>query len=126
MKKLIRPASILFCFLIVVIFFLAGMYLAKLVGAAKSQGLAGGAIVLFYGLVSAVIAFIVALVMVYQVRHGTIVKANWVFGIIFLLLVSLLAYRIKTLDKNEEPVNDYPKKPTSPVPDNQSLFSYNE
>lgn len=126
MKKLIKPASLLLCFFSVIIFFLAGMYLARIVGAGKNQGLAGGAIVLFYGLVSAVVAFIFALVMAYHISHRVIVKINWVLGIVFFILVFLFVNRIKNLDKKEEPVNDYPKKITAPAPENISLVSYSE
>ena len=61
MKKLFKPASLLLYFLTILSFFLAGFLYAALTGAGKGQGLAGGAIVLGYGVLSAGVAFVISI-----------------------------------------------------------------
>ncbi len=92
MKKLVKPASLLFYILIVILFFFIGLYVAKLVDAGKGQMLAGGAIVLFYGLISAGLAFVLALFVAYAVKHSTLVRMNKIFGVLFFILVCIIAY----------------------------------
>ena len=115
MKKLFNPASLLFYFLVVIVFFFIGLFFAKLVGAGKEQMLAGGAIVLFYGLVSAGIAFSLALFVAYTVKHHRLIKFNKVLGVLFLVLILLTAYKVITREKKEDPVKDTPKKTTASI-----------
>jgi len=115
MKKLLKPASLLFYFLMVIVFFFIGLYLAKLVGAGKGQMLAGGATVLFYGLVSSGIAFTLALFVAHGVNHNTLIKFNKVLGVLFFLIVSITAYKVITREKKEDPVKDHPKETTAPA-----------
>lgn len=115
MKKLIKPASLVFYLLIVLVFFFVGMYVAKLVGAGKNQMLAGGAIVLFYGIASAGIAFILAIPLVYRVEHTTIVRINKILGILFFLLIFYTTYKLVTRTKEEAPVEEHSKKTTATV-----------
>ena len=110
MKKLLKPASLLFYFLMVVVFFIIGLYVAKLAGAGKNQMLAGGAIVLFYGLVSSGIAFLLALFVAHGVKHNSVIKFNKILAILFFLLVSITAYKVMAREKKEDPVKVYPKK----------------
>ena len=89
MKKLIRPYSFLFYFLVVIVFFFLGVIYAGIIDAAKNQGLAGGAIVLGYGVISAFFAFLVSLFAVYKLPSKVIIKYN---KILVLIVVGLLAY----------------------------------
>jgi len=124
MKKLFKPASLLFYFLMVIVFFFIGLYLAKLVGAGKGQMLAGGAIVLFYGLVSAGIAFTLALFVAHGVKHSTLIKFNKVLGVLFFLIVSITAYKVITREKKEDPVKDHPKKTSAPAQKEIAMVAY--
>ncbi|MGB4838353.1 MAG: hypothetical protein WBP08_05095 [Saprospiraceae bacterium] len=124
MKRLITPASILFSFLMVIVFFLLGIYVSKLVGADKNQMLAGGAIVLFYGLVSSGIAFILSLFIAYKVNQNTLINFNKALGVLFFLLVSITAYNYITREKKEDPATGYPNKTTSPVNNNITTIAY--
>jgi energy-coupling factor transporter transmembrane protein EcfT len=99
----------------VIVFFFVGLFFAKLVGAGKNQMLACGAIVLFYGLVSAGIAFTIALFITYTLKHHTLIKFNKVLGLLFIVLAFLIAYKVITREKKEEPVNNYPKKTSAPA-----------
>lgn len=92
MKKLIKPASLLFYCLIIILFFFIGLYVAKLVDAGKGQMLAGGAIVLFYGLVSAGLAFVLALFVAFGVKHSTLIRINKIVGTLFFILVCVITY----------------------------------
>ncbi len=92
MKKLLKPASLLFYFLVIIVFFFVGLYIAKLLDVGKGQMLAGGAIVLFYGLVSAGLAFVLALFVAYAVKHSTLIKINKIIGILFFTLVCIITY----------------------------------
>lgn len=123
MNKLFKPANFLFYFLSIIVFFVVGLYVAKLVGAGKGQMLAGGAIVLFYGLVSSVIAFILALIVANNVNHKTIIAINKILGLVFFLLVCLITYKIITRDKKEDPVKELPKKTTAPAVNEISMLT---
>ncbi len=123
MKNLIKPASLLFYFFSVIVFFFIGIYVAKLVGAGKNQMLAGGAIVLFYGVVVAGIAFILSLFIASKVKLSIVIKINKILGILFLLLVCFTAYKFITREKTEEPVKEYPKKTTAPAANEISMLN---
>lgn len=58
--------------------FLIGVLLVGITGAAKNQGLAGGAIVLGYGIIGAGIGLILSLILVSKLDGKIIVRANWV------------------------------------------------
>lgn len=123
MKKLLKPASLLFYLLMVIVFFFIGIYVAKIVGAGNNQMLAGGAIVFFYGLVSTGIAFILALFLAYTVEHPLLIKFNKGLGVLFFLLVCLTAYNFITREKKEDPQKDYPRKTSAPA-SNDIYFTY--
>lgn len=106
------------------VFFLIGIYFAKLVGAGENQMLAGGAIIFFYGLVSAGMAFILALFIAYGVRHSTLIKLNKVLGAFFFLLICITAYKFVAREKKEDPAKDYPKKTTAPANKITALFTH--
>jgi hypothetical protein len=115
MNKLIKPASLLLYLLTIIVFFVGGLFVSKFLGAGKGQMLAGGAIVLFYGLVTAGLAFIASLFVVRSLSHLTVVKINKVLGAIFIILASVVAYKISTREKNDEPIDNPAPKPTAPV-----------
>ena len=89
MKKLLKPAIFLLAFLALICFFLIGLVIAKLTAAAEGQGLAGGAIVLFYGLVSALIGLIAAIALGYFLPLKRIKQLNLV---VFILALVVFAY----------------------------------
>ena len=112
MKRMFKPYSILFYFFVVIVFFIAGVYFAGITGAAEGQGLAGAAIVLGYGVITAFVALILSLILVYYVEREIIVKANKVLGVIFLIFAAITAYRIITMERVES--GSGPGSPTSP------------
>lgn len=99
MKKLIKPASLLLYLLSLLAFFFAGVYYAVITEAAKDQGLAGGAIVLGYGVMFGFFAFVIALFVAYYATHKTIVIANRILAIIVVIFITVSVYRHMTNQK---------------------------
>lgn len=96
MKSNFKPASILFYFLSALLFFLLGTVLAGIAGAGKNQGLAGGAIVLGYGVMAGFFALIAAVVTVGFVKESRVKLFNKILAVIFILLIIIIFYRFQT------------------------------
>ena len=128
MKKLFTPKSLLLYVLTILVFLIGGSIVAALTGAGKNQGLAGGAIVLFYGVISAFIALIISLFIAYKANDKTIVAINKTLGVICLIIVSYIVYKQITVDdKKENPVKEVkPHKPTAPAAILFKTISYEE
>ncbi len=120
MKNFLKPSSIVFYFLSVILVFLIMMVISAVTGAAKGQGLAGPAIILGNGLIGGFIAFVIAITVVNFLNEKVVVLLNKIFGAVFLLLVALFVYRFITRDQpNDEPENPERKlkqKTTEPLP----------
>lgn len=97
-----KPSNLLFYVLLTIIFFFVGMFLAAITGAAKGQGLAGGAIILGYGVMSAGIAFIASIVLVKLIPHIWIIRINKVFLILAVILIALLIIRHQLQQKDKQ------------------------
>ncbi len=115
MKKLLKPAALLFYLLSILVFFLLGMSLAGITSAVAGQGLAGGAILFFYGIVTAFLAFIVSIVIAYRVKLKTITLLNKMIAVIFFALVMFFSIKFFTREKEEVPTHQEPTKTTIPV-----------
>lgn len=96
MKAYFKLSSILFYFLSALLFFLLGTVLAGIAGAGKGQGLAGGAIVLGYGVMAGCFALIAAVIMVGFVKESRVKLFNKILAAIFVLLIILIIYRYQT------------------------------
>jgi len=117
MKKLLKPASIAFYFLFAIVFFFFGMYLAKITGAAKGQGLAGGAIVFGWGVMFGGIAFIASFFIVRYVLHKWVVRLNWLLLIIVATTYGMFHYNYLERQKEKEKTEqEFDPPPTTPVP----------
>lgn len=88
-KNLIKLYSLLLYPLAIIFSFLIGVSIAGLVEAGKDQMLAGGAIVLGYGVIAAFIGFCVALFIAYQGKRKTIIRLN---AILFILSCLMIVY----------------------------------
>jgi hypothetical protein len=102
MKPYIRPSSLLFYLLCIVLFFIIGAAFTGITGAAKNQGLAGGAIVLMYGLISAFITLLAAIYLVSISNPNRIVFFNKILGVIAIASIAILQYRFKERQKLKE------------------------
>ncbi|TAH40395.1 MAG: hypothetical protein EYC69_11325 [Bacteroidetes bacterium] len=92
MKQLFKPISLLFYLLAIIVFFFLGAFFAGITDAAEGQGLAGGAIVFWYGLNFSFGALVLSLITVYHSSTKFIIKVNKILAIIFVLLFSVLIY----------------------------------
>ncbi|MBL1213231.1 MAG: hypothetical protein HND52_07740 [Ignavibacteriae bacterium] len=111
--KLFKPINLLFYFLSLINFLFIGIFYAVLTGAAKGQGLAGGAIVLGYGVIAGILALIVSIIFAYILEEKIVLLLNKILGIVFALIVVVIAYRILTIEKKEEYIP--PKKQVTPA-----------
>ena len=93
MKSYFQAFKLLFYLLSTFLFFLLGMILAGVSGAADGQGLAGGAIVLFYGLIAAGIALIFSIVAGSYFPKNIILKLNYAFASLIVVIILVLRYR---------------------------------
>ncbi|WP_191858863.1 hypothetical protein [Hanstruepera ponticola] len=82
MKRFIKPYSLLLYLLASITFFFLGMFYAGITDAAKGQGLAGGAIVFGYGIISAFFALLISIFLAYKASRKAILTVNKVLGLI--------------------------------------------
>lgn len=121
MKNFFKPARIAFYILMLVSFFIAGLYFAGLIDAGKGQGLAGGAIVLGYGVLFGGIAFIASFFIAHFIPHKYIVYANIILLGIVLVAYGITHYRyIQRQNANSDeiqpkPIPAVPKPQTEPI-----------
>lgn len=116
MKKLLTLRNIAFYLLMFVFFTVIGILFAKLIEAGKDQMLAGGAIVLGYGIMFGGVAFLTAPFIAYRIEAKLIKRLNW--GMLIVLLVGYLFLRFTsdTLNDNiDQEEYQPPSKPTSPA-----------
>lgn len=98
MKKLLKPIYLAFYALVLVSFFVIGMYYAKITGAAENKGLAGGAIILGYGVLFGSIAFIISLFIARKISLKYLKIINWILLISTIVFwsVKYFEYQVKT------------------------------
>jgi hypothetical protein len=115
MHPSLKPARLLFYFLSAICLFFAGLYFAGFTGQAEGQGLAGGAIVLFYGIVSGGIGFFASILFGRQFSIQYLKKINLLLGVILILFLAMAGYLI--LQKKDKRESGKAPVPTSvPVP----------
>ncbi len=121
MRKFFKPARIAFYILMLVTFFIVGLYFAWLIDAGKGQGLAGGAIVVGYGVLFAGIAFIASFFIAHFAPHKYIVYSNMVLLVVIIIAYGITHYRYVQLenakDENEQfkPIPTVPTQQTEPI-----------
>ena len=109
-----KPRSFLLYVLAILATFFAGLFVAGLLEAGKHQGLAGGAIVLGYGVVAAGIGLIASLLIAWKANRNTVVRLNGILAI--LILASFVYFQIKYREQKENqiPESESIERPTSP------------
>ena len=105
MKKLVRPACLLFSILTLILFFFVGLLYAGWMEAGKNQGLAGGAIVLGYGVIFAIIALLISFFATYHLRHKSVVRGNIALTILILASFLLVKNNADARKKKREEQN---------------------
>jgi len=113
MNKIFKPACLLLYLLTLIIFFVFGVTIARISGAAEGQGLAGGAIVFFYGIIGSFLGFVTAIFIAYWAAHKTIININRIFGMLFIILACLATFRyLEHTKEKEQPKIETPMKTT--------------
>jgi hypothetical protein len=117
MSKLLKPASIAFFLLMPLTFLVAGLFLGGMIESGKDHGLAGGAVVLGWGILLGGIAFLASLFIAYYLPVKTLSKANWILLILFLAAcgyIYLEAQRkLEMQQEKERQFQPVPSKPTA-------------
>ncbi|KAA3618230.1 MAG: hypothetical protein DWP94_14645, partial [Flavobacterium sp.] len=120
MKKLLKPACIGFYFLMLLSFFIVGLFYAGAIDAGKNQGLAGGAIVVGYGVLFGGIAFVASFFIAYHLNLKIIKIINWVLLVLILTTWSIKFYEFRQWDKLQEEkskeIKQRSKTPTKVTP----------
>ena len=94
MSELFKPASIIFYLLATINALLLGMFYAGAIDAGANQGLAGGAIVLEYGVIFGLIALSIAPFIVYNVSRKTVFNLNKIMVLLLVSILGIISYRI--------------------------------
>lgn len=97
MKNIFTPSSILLYLLSFLVFCLIGGAFAGISGAGRDQGLAGGAIVFWYALLSGLAGLFAAIFLAWRAERKTIATANRIIAIVLLALLAILFYRYQTI-----------------------------
>lgn len=127
MKNFFKPARIAFYILMLLTFFIIGLYFASWIGAGKNQGLAGGAIVLGYGILFGGIAFITSFFIAYQIKHKLIIRMNWVLLLLLVTAYGITHYQyLERLNKQEEQRDFKDVPPTETKTEPTALLDLNE
>lgn len=117
MKKLLKPANIAFYILMLLVFFVLGLFFAAFIEAGKNQGLAGGAIVLGYGVLFGGIGFIGSFFLAYLLKVSIIKKLNW---LLLIVLLGTWGYKYNEFTQRDKLQEEESKKfkpaPTTPTP----------
>ncbi len=125
MKNFFKPARIAFYVLMLVTFFIAGMYFAGLIDAGKGQGLAGGAIVFGYGLIFGGIAFIASFFIAHFIPHKFIVYANIALLVAVIFSYGITHYRYIQRQNNKEESEQFRPESTTPTPQTEPIGMVN-
>lgn len=116
MKKLLKPATIGFYILMLLVCFVVGLFVAGVLGAGKNQGLAGGAIVVGYGVLFGGLGFIASFFIVSAIAIKTIIKINWILLITLILTFGFTYYKFSQRDKKQKEENKkFKAEPTTPT-----------
>jgi len=105
MKRIIRPARIAFYFLMLLTFFVLGLYYAGFIDAGKGQGLAGGAIVVGWGILFGGIAFVASFFIAYYLEISKVKILNWILLVILLCTWGYKHYQFRQRDAEQEKRN---------------------
>jgi mannose/fructose/N-acetylgalactosamine-specific phosphotransferase system component IID len=124
-KQMIKPYSLLLYLLAFLFFFFIGLSYAGLIEAGKGQMLAGGAIVLGYGVMGAFIGFCISLAVAYKADRKWIIRLNAIMAVGLVAFWAFYAIRFQQRKEEREQQNneikmEAPRKlsPTAPAENN--------
>ena len=105
--KLLKLYSFLLYILAIITFFFVGISVAGIVDAGKNQGLAGGAIVLGYAVVGAVIGLILSLLVANKTSRKVIFRLNIILALSILGFIAY--YQIRYQNRQEAKMKEQQK-----------------
>ena len=120
MKKYFKLSSLFLYLISFVTFFLVGASVAGVLGLAEGQGLAGGAIILGYGLFGSVTAVVIAIFMVNLCSNKVIVWTNIALTCVAAILVIYFTLNYQKRERERES-NQEPKQSTTAPANSISL-----
>lgn len=95
-KKMFSLNRLLLYFLVLPTFFLIGASITAWLGAGDGLGLPAGAVIVFYGALSGLSAFIASLFMARHSSDKTVWRANLILGVVLLAFALYLVLTYKT------------------------------
>lgn len=117
MKKYFKLSSLFLYLISFVSFFFVGASVAGVLGLAEGQGLAGGAIILGYGLLGSVTAVVIAIFMVNLCSSKVIVWTNVALTCVTAILVIYFTLNYQNRERERES-NQEPKQQSTTAPAN--------
>ncbi len=120
--QLVKPYSFLMYVLAIIAFFFLSIVYAGITEAAKGQMLAGGAIVLGYGVIGAFIGLCLSLFTAFKAKRGLIIKINALLSLIIIASFTYftVTYQKRQKEKEEQKIEQTkPKKTTVPAAEAQ-------
>lgn len=118
--KMLKPYSWLCYLLVPILCFFIGLSVAGMVDAGKGQGLAGGAIVVGYGVIAAALGLITALFLAGNLSRKALIRLNGIVALCIVLFYGYYHMRYKAREKErtqEEQLREPQHRPTSPTTD---------
>lgn len=116
MKNFFKPARLAFYVLMLFVFFLIGLFFAGYIEVGKNEGLAGGAIVLGYGVMFGGIAFVASFFIAHLLEISKIKVINWVLLAVLLGTCGYTYFEYKDKNARQEELNKpFQNKNTSPT-----------
>lgn len=127
MKKLLKPACLLLYLLSLLSFFIIGLWFAGWLEAGKNQGLAGGAIVLGYGLIFGFIGLVLSFFAAYYLKQPLLIKANIILSILLTAGILSIVFNVKERSSSTDVEYDTEEelKPAAPSEKNELLATAN-
>jgi len=108
MRNFINPVRLLFYTLSILVCFFVGTFMTYLIVAGQSQTLAGEGIILFYGIVSATVALLIAIYVAFYSRLADLILINKVLGLFLVIIAFFVVYRTANFETN---ANYFDKSP---------------
>ena len=99
-----KLTNLLFYFLMFANSLVLGMVISAFMGMGDSQGLAGGAILLFHGIITGIISLFGSFFLTNHLKSKVVKKINNYLLVLFVLFLMIFAYRFYTI-QNAAPEN---------------------
>lgn len=92
----------IFCLMCFCAATICGAIASSLLGAADGQGLAAGAIIVGYGLMTGMVGILIALFALKHLSVPAVKKLNILLAIVLLILAAFIAYRVNEKSKEKQ------------------------